>query len=319
MIYNLIACAGTFDRLHPGHKKFLKNAFKKGKNIVVGITSDEYIKKNKNNKNVQNYKIREENIENFLKEQDFLKKSKIIKIEDAFGPMLDSSIPFDAIVVTEETKKAAENINALRENKNLSRLSILVVPLLRINGEIISSTKIRKKENSLFLKTLILPEEVRSKLKKPFGKVLRDLTSLKMLSGENIATVGDVTSSKFHKLGINQKVSVIDFKVERKKTSETLNTLGFSGKEIILFAKNPAGQISLSLWDAIQKVIKNINSQNNFIICVSGEEDLAVLPLAMLLPIGYKIFYGQPGEGIVRVCVDRSIKIEINNLIRLFK
>jgi hypothetical protein len=41
------------------------------------------------------------------------------------------------------------------------------------------------------------------------------------------------------------------------------------------------------------------------LILVKGEEDLAVIPAAILAPPGSLVFYGQPGEGVVICEVDR--------------
>ena len=42
--YSTIALAGTFDRLHAGHWFIISEAFKRGERVVIGVTSDKYVR-----------------------------------------------------------------------------------------------------------------------------------------------------------------------------------------------------------------------------------------------------------------------------------
>src|SRR5258706_7508860 len=42
IMYNVIVIGGTFDHLHEGHKVFLRFAFQKSKEVLIGVTADEY-------------------------------------------------------------------------------------------------------------------------------------------------------------------------------------------------------------------------------------------------------------------------------------
>ena len=50
---------------------------------------------------------------------------------------------------------------------------------------------------------------------------------------------------------------------------------------------------------------------------VDGEEDLAVIPLVLLSPLGTKVIYGQPNKGAVLVNVDTKTKDSLSNLLQL--
>ena len=58
---------------------------------------------------------------------------------------------------------------------------------------------------------------------------------------------------------------------------------------------------------------------NKVVIKVNGEEDMAVIPVVLASPLGYEIYYGQPGKGVVKIIVTEKIKGEIKNLISKFR
>ena len=67
---------------------------------------------------------------------------------------------------------------------------------------------------------------------------------------------------------------------------------------------NPAGiitkELTAALLTALQKDIKYV--------FVDGEEDTATIVLVLILPLGAKIYYGQPGEGMVELAVTEEKK-----------
>ena len=57
----IILTLGTFDMLHAGHMKLFKKCLQLG-DLVVGLNTDEFVKKFKNRKPIMSYKEREEMI-----------------------------------------------------------------------------------------------------------------------------------------------------------------------------------------------------------------------------------------------------------------
>lgn len=137
MKYKKVAVGGTFDELHIGHKALLEKAFEIGDKVIIGLTSDKYVKKKS-----MSYEARKKTLEAYLKRRNY----EIVKLEDAYGPaIVDSEI--DAIVVSEETKVGALEINDIREKRGLEPLEIIVIPIvMAANGKPISSTRIRRGE-----------------------------------------------------------------------------------------------------------------------------------------------------------------------------
>ena len=144
---NLVATGGTFDCIHIGHIKLLSTAFDISDHVIIGLTSDRFVKRFKLNSNIKN---------NYLKRLLNLKKNislnfkdvnyTIIKLEDEFGPVIHSSL-IQAIVVSEETLVKVKQINEIRISNYLNPLRVIVVEIAKSSdGKPISSTRIRNGE-----------------------------------------------------------------------------------------------------------------------------------------------------------------------------
>lgn len=160
--------------------------------------------------------------------------------------------------------------------------------------------------------TLLLPQELREKLKKPLGKLYSGANCMEKLKADikregerKIITVGDVVTYSAIKKGILPDIAIVDEKTLRARVSEEVieNT-----KQVFLKtvrAVNPAGTLTPELITAIKEAL---NSKCRVRIFIEGEEDLATLPTIALAPLSSLIIYGQPSEGIVAVKVTDSKK-----------
>jgi cytidyltransferase-like protein len=138
-----VCLGGTFDRLHKGHKALIQKAFEIGKHVLIGVTSEDMLSGKDNDKKIQPYIQRVKNIENYLKNNELLQRAKIVKLSDRYGPAI--TMPeIEAIIVTEETRPTAEDINKIRNMNELEPLTIVSVPrILAEDGQPISSSRIR--------------------------------------------------------------------------------------------------------------------------------------------------------------------------------
>ena len=59
--FSLVAMGGTFDIIHRGHLTLLANAFEISNKVIIGLTSDEFVKK-KGKKPVHKYDERLRNL-----------------------------------------------------------------------------------------------------------------------------------------------------------------------------------------------------------------------------------------------------------------
>jgi len=76
----------------------------------------------------------------------------------------------------------------------------------------------------------------------------------------------------------------------------------------------------LSLFSKIARAFTRIRQRGEKeVICVSGQEDLAVLPAILLAPMGSFVIYGQPGQGFVVVEVLEKTKLKTLLLLSRFR
>ena len=140
-----VCIGGTFDIIHKGHKLLISKAFEianENGSVFIGITSDNLIK---NKKETKSFNSRKKSVKEFLEKKETLDKVIIKKINDKFGPTVDED--FDAIIVSPETVKTAEEINKIRKNKGKKPIKIVKIPfVLADDGKRISSTRIRNSE-----------------------------------------------------------------------------------------------------------------------------------------------------------------------------
>jgi pantetheine-phosphate adenylyltransferase len=139
-----VMCGGSFDHFHVGHKFFLLTAFEHGKNVTVGITSDDFLRKKIGTTNAFPYEKRKKDVIEFLQEFGLIKRSKIVMLKDMFGPALKRG---EALLVTEDTFKNGKKLNKIRRKIGKKPLILLKInKILAADGKPISSSRIRNGE-----------------------------------------------------------------------------------------------------------------------------------------------------------------------------
>ncbi|KAA8922842.1 bifunctional pantetheine-phosphate adenylyltransferase/NTP phosphatase [Thermoplasma sp.] len=130
---------GTFSKLHKGHKALLNAAIDTGNEVVIGLTSDEYVKKNKVYPAVP-YSVRYRALYNFMIKRT--KRFRIRQIDDRNGNAPYEK-DYEAIVVSPETYPRSLKINEIRVSNGLPPLKIIRVPYVLAQDLFpISSTRI---------------------------------------------------------------------------------------------------------------------------------------------------------------------------------
>ena len=144
-MFRLTALGGTFDIIHVGHVGLIGKAVSISEKIIIGLTSDAFISKN-DKKIINNFEQRSENLEKIIHEKFPDCSFEIAKLDDDFGPaVIEGDV--DALVVSEETSKKGAILNALRKERKLDPVEIIIVPMkMASDGNRISSTRIRNSE-----------------------------------------------------------------------------------------------------------------------------------------------------------------------------
>ena len=137
MKFRKVAVGGTFDGLHRGHRILLDKAFKVGETVLVGLTGDAFA-----GKECGSFLDRKKRLMDYLVGRRY----EIVELRDPYGPAIHDA-ELEAIVVSEETRRRAEEINKIRAKRGLEPLRVVVAPMvLAADGKPISSTRIRKGE-----------------------------------------------------------------------------------------------------------------------------------------------------------------------------
>jgi pantetheine-phosphate adenylyltransferase len=143
--YSKVATGGTFDGIHAGHRRLLERSFELGAEVVIGLTSDEFARK-EGKVTRRKYAEREAELEAYIKRRFPGRRYAIAKLDDFFGPGI-ASRDVQALVASPETGKRVGLANELRAERGFPPLELVVIDWVAAeDGRPISSTRIRKGE-----------------------------------------------------------------------------------------------------------------------------------------------------------------------------
>jgi len=142
--FRRVIVAGTFDRLHAGHRALLRLAAQVGREIVVGLADGPLLRSKKLRELIEPFEARKAALEEFLSSLGV--KYEVVRITDPIGPAGDDP-HVEALVVSEETYPGAIAVNEVRRERGLNPLVVVVAPLIPArDGGRLSSTRIRSRE-----------------------------------------------------------------------------------------------------------------------------------------------------------------------------
>ncbi len=330
-MFNTVVCGGTFDHFHKGHEHFLEFVLSQGEKILIGITSDRFTQQKKNVDSLQTFQERKNSVEEFLKIRDKLDSVEIEPLNSVYIPPKWELYRIDAIVVTQDSITGSDQINTKREQENKEKLKVIMYPLYKgVDDQVISSSRVRKgiinREGIPWIspdwvsQTMVLPQKLRSSLKKPFGElIVHPSDQMHAYMGKSLTvTVGDEVTRFFNAIDQQPQIAVVDFMVSRKKKFFSVSELGFERNYFVANVQNPPGMIHTSLLTAIKRVFAE-KKKKTTIILVEGEEDLVVLPVVLAAPLGTHVFYGQPYQGVVVIEVSEEYKRIAYNIVSSFE
>ena len=144
--FKTVAVGGTFDEFHKGHRALLVKAFEVGEQVLIGLCSDELVKKLDKPHPTVPYTKRLEELKVFLREHGFLERAKIISLNDIYGVTLSKGC-IEALVVSKETEPTAFKINEKRKGLGLPPLFVEIIEMVPSeNHAPISTTRIYRRE-----------------------------------------------------------------------------------------------------------------------------------------------------------------------------
>ncbi|MHA2495889.1 MAG: pantetheine-phosphate adenylyltransferase [Candidatus Hodarchaeales archaeon] len=143
--FSKIIIGGTFDRFHAGHQFMIDIACSLGCQVIIGITSPQFLRKVAKKDfadMIQPLETRKEAVEHCLRQkghQDWV----LMPINDKWGKAHE--LDADALVVTEETYPEGVRINKERKAHNRSPLTLIVIPhVTDEKGTVYTSTRLRQ-------------------------------------------------------------------------------------------------------------------------------------------------------------------------------
>ncbi len=312
--FNLVALGGTFDRLHEGHKSLFHTAFTISSSAIIGLTVDSFIKEKTYATEVQPYLLREKIIREHLTQNFPSSVYQIVPLVDVYGPTLENR-SIEALVVGPKTVAGARRINATRKSLGLVRLPVIVADSVRSrDGRYLSSTRIRQGEinragfiyQSWMDHSIRVDEKFKDYLRQKHGVRIKNIAHyLELLKKEQpvkVTWVGDQVGEFFSSHSLSYDLGVFDLQTRRFPNAH----FQFLAKDSPR-VKNLAGEVSLSMVQKIKWAL-NKGMTNLYVI---GEEDLAVIPLILLLPLNSFICYGLFDQGMFLIKVTEEKKEEL--------
>ncbi len=351
ILFDNIILGGTFDHFHIGHQKLIKRAFEQGDKVTIGIAQENLYKNKFLAATIEDFQTRKKSVSEFLKKNNWLSRSRLVPISDIFGPALTNS-DFDAIIASTASYKNTLKVNEERKKVGLSSLKIIKVPdVLAQDGKLVTSERIRSGEidregKSYFAilkkkNLLVLPQEMRSELKRPLGQVFKggedelEKTARLLLSNIKIEqnlviAVGDIVSLALERIGFKPPIKIIDLRSRRKKFTPAQSRIFYSGgspstgsqvEKIRHFRlTNNPGTINSGIGGIFQSTLKKyFATKEQQVIVVNGEEDLVTLPAILLAPLESVVVYGQMDLGVIAVLITEQKKKEIEAIVQRFQ
>jgi uncharacterized protein (UPF0218 family) len=157
---------------------------------------------------------------------------------------------------------------------------------------------------------LRLPESLREELRRPFGPVRQDVSSVP--EDAPVVAVGDIVAYHLSQADRRPSVAVVDRRTQREAVDPAVEAAVLEDERRQVHVENPAGTITAPLVAAL---VDAIDDPDPVVIVVTGEEDLAVLPAVLAAPLGASVLYGQPEEGMAQVTVDDEIRETVRELL----
>lgn len=125
-----VVLGGTFDRLHVGHAALLGAAFRAGRTVAIGLTTDAFLAAHPKpgGARIASYRARRRALARWLARRFPRGRWTIVPLENAFGRSVEDGV--DALVVSADTLEGGRRVNAERRRRGRPTVPLLAVPLV---------------------------------------------------------------------------------------------------------------------------------------------------------------------------------------------
>ncbi len=145
--YGHAVLGGTFDHLHVGHAALLAAAFRAGRRVSVGVTTDDYLAAHPkpDRERLQSFATRRAALARFLAARYGRRRWRLVPLADRFGRSVEAGV--DVLVVSAETVEGGAAVNAERRRRGSPAVPLVVVPLVLADDLVpVSARRIRSGE-----------------------------------------------------------------------------------------------------------------------------------------------------------------------------
>jgi pantetheine-phosphate adenylyltransferase len=145
--YARAVLGGTFDRLHVGHEALLRTAFRLGRTVAIGVTTERYLAAHPkpDRGRIAPYSARRRALVRWLRAEFPGRSYSLHRLEDRFGGSVRSNV--SVLVVSAETSDGGQEVNAERRRRGLRTVPVVTVPLVLADDLLpVSSRRVRAGE-----------------------------------------------------------------------------------------------------------------------------------------------------------------------------
>jgi cytidyltransferase-like protein len=138
---------GTFDHLHLGHAALLATAFRVGRDVSVGVTTDRFVAAHPKPlaTRIQSYAARRRALKHWIDRHHPGRSYRLSPLENAFGRSVEDGV--DVLVISADTLSGGRAVNAERRRLGRPPVPLEVVPVVLADDlRPISSRRIRAGE-----------------------------------------------------------------------------------------------------------------------------------------------------------------------------